>query len=155
VRLSAWRITQRDFAASVFTGEGARLYGGRWNSPGVAIVYTAESRALAALEILVHLESPQLLESYLLFEVTFDESLVQELDRRNLPADWRRSPAPASTRAIGDIWAASADSPILLVPSTLISGEANFLLNPTHPNFAELEISAPEPFTFDPRLVGK
>lgn len=152
---SAWRITKQEHAASAFSGEGARLYGGRWNSPGVSLVYTAQSRALAALEMLVHLESPALLKKYLLFEVGFEPKHLQQLSLDDLPNDWRSDPAPRSTQAIGDAWAKSLVSPVLLVPSVLIPGESNFLLNQRHSRFPELRIGDPVPFEFDPRLVGK
>ena len=152
---SAWRITKQEHTATAFSGEGARLYGGRWNSPGVSLVYTAQSRALAALEMLVHLESPALLKKYLLFEVSFDSSYVQQLSLDDLPTDWRSDPPPSSTQAIGDAWATSLASPVMLVPSVLIPGESNFLLNPRHSQFPELRIGDPVPFEFDPRLVTR
>jgi len=152
---SAWRITKQEHAATAFSGEGARLYGGRWNSPGVSLVYAAQSRALAALEILVHLESPALLKKYLLFEVSFESEDLQQLSLNDLPTDWRSNPAPRSTQAIGDAWAATLASPVLLVPSVLIPGESNFLLNPRHSRFSELRIGDPVPFEFDPRLAAK
>ena len=152
---SAWRITKLEHAATAFSGEGARVYGGRWNTPGVSLVYTAQSRALAALEMLVHLESPSLLKKYVLFEVNFESSHVQQLSLNDLPTDWRSDPAPTSTQAIGDAWAMSLASPVLLVPSVLIPGEFNFLLNPRHSQFSELRIGDPVPFEFDPRLASK
>jgi RES domain-containing protein len=153
--LSAWRIVAERHAAQAFSGEGARVYGGRWNSPGVAMVYTAQSRSLAALEILVHLESPQLLRKYLLFEVVFDAALVFELDRGVLPADWRDNPVPLSTQAIGDRWVARAAVPVMCVPSAIIADENNFLLNLKHPEFKRLKIHEPVRFAFDSRLVRR
>ena len=83
-RITAWRIVKRKRARAAFTGEGARLYEGRWNSAGVAIVYTAASQSLAALEMVVHLESSELLDSYVVFEVGIDESLVARVDPSQL-----------------------------------------------------------------------
>ena len=94
--VTAWRICKRRYAATAFDGEGAKRFGGRLNSKGVAIVYTAESVALAALEMLVHLESADLLARYLVRSARFDDSLVSDLDRRKLPKSWRQSPTPAS-----------------------------------------------------------
>jgi RES domain-containing protein len=152
VKLSAWRIVQARHAAHAFSGAGARLYGGRRNSPGVAMIYTAQSRALAALEILVHLEAPLLLASYELFEVRFDERTVNTLAAADLPADWRDDPIPVSTQRLGDKWAQSAASPVLRVPSALIPQESNYLLNPLHPAFKSVEIREPAAFAFDRRL---
>jgi RES domain-containing protein len=152
--LSVWRITKQKHAGSAFTGEGARLYGGRWNTPGTAIIYTAQSQALAVLEILVHLDSPELLKAYVLFEVSMEESLVVDLDRSALPKNWRSEPPPARVQAMGDAWVESADSVVLRVPSVIVPGESNFLLNPRHPDFIRVQIAKPIPFQFDSRLSG-
>ncbi len=135
------------------TGEGARLYGGRWNPPGVAMVYAAESRALAALEMLVHLQSQKLLASYVAIELRFNAKIVENLPVASLPDDWRSDPAPLSTQAIGSAWVTSNRLPVLRVPSVLIPEEFNYLLNPRHPGFAEIEIGDAVLFTFDPRLA--
>lgn len=153
--LTAWRIVKRKLASEAFSGEGARLYGGRWNSPGVRMVYTAESRSLAALEILVHLESLELLSQYVVFEVSFDASLVTRIQEGNLPPDWQAEPAPSELRAIGDSWAASRASAVLQVPSAIIPSESLFLLNPLHKDFSKLAIGQPLPIRIDPRLLRK
>jgi RES domain-containing protein len=155
VTLSAWRIVKRKLASEAFSGEGARLYGGRWNSPGVRMVYSAESRSLAALEILVHLESPELLSQYVVFEVSFDETLVTTTEESKLPDDWQAEPPLAALRAIGDAWAASHASAVLQVPSAIIPDESLFLLNPLHDDFSKLAIGEPLPFRMDPRLLRK
>jgi RES domain-containing protein len=155
VIVSAWRIVKRRLAKDAFSGEGARLYGGRWNSPGVSVVYTAQSQSLAALELLVHLETPDLLLEYVLIEARFDSSLITRLGKSDLPADWRASPAPASTRAIGDAWIAEEPSPVLEVPSAVIPVENIFLLNPQHSGFAKIEMGSPIDFEFDPRLIDR
>jgi RES domain-containing protein len=151
--LSAWRITKQKHAKSAFTGEGARLYGGRWNSPGTAMIYTAQSKSLAVLEVLVHLDSSELLKKYVLFEVVIDPSCVRELALSSLPRNWKASPAPARVRAIGDDWVAGGSSVVLRVPSTLVPGESNFLLNPRHSSFLQLLFGKPLPFQFDPRFA--
>ena len=152
---SAWRITKQKHAKSAFTGEGARLYGGRWNSPGTAMIYTAQSQSLAVLEVLVHLDSPELLKKYLLFEVAVDEAYVDELDPSKLPRNWKADPAPSKVQTIGDDWAAGGASAVLRVPSTLVPGESNFLLNPRHPDFRKLRIGKALPFLFDPRFANR
>jgi RES domain-containing protein len=83
--VTAWRITKRKHARNAFTGEGAREFGGRWNNPGTAIVYTAQSQSLAALEMLVHLDSSELLEKYVLIGVEFDPSLIRLVELSALP----------------------------------------------------------------------
>ncbi len=94
--IESWRIDRKLYRATAFTGEGARLYGGRWNSQGVSVVYTAEHRSLAMLEILVHLRKPK---DYELYSVKFDESLVQELARPKPSSKLgRRTPPPVIRR---------------------------------------------------------
>jgi len=153
--VKAWRITQQKHARTAFRGEGARLYGGRWNSPGVPIVYVAQSRSLAMLEVLVHLDTPALLRKYVFLEATFDASLVTDVERSSLPKNWRSDPVPPSVQAVGDRWAASGASAVLRVPSALVPDESNFLLNPRHADFGKIEVSRPRPFRFDARLKGR
>ena len=147
----AWRITKQKHARSAFSGEGARLYGGRWNSKGRAVVYASESRALALTEMLVHLEAESLLLHYVLFRCEFDESLVQSIDSAGLPKNWAADPPPNRNHAIGDKWIDSAASAVLRVPSAVVLGEMNYLLNPAHPDFAKIAIGA-QKFKIDKRL---
>lgn len=149
----AWRIIRRKFVKAAFSGEGARRFGGRWNSPGRAAVYTAQSQALAALEILVHLDSEELLQNYVAIPVTIPERLITQVHLSALPKNWRAYPASRATRAIGDAWLTQAASPVLQVPSTIIPSESNFLLNPAHRQFPKIRIGKPVRFHFDPRLV--
>ncbi len=153
--LVVWRISKRKHARNAFTGEGAREFGGRWSNPGTAIVYTAQSQSLAALEMLVHLESSELLEKYVLFEVEIDRSLIAQVEPSHLPRNWRADPPPAQVRVLGDEWALAATSAVLQVPSALVPGENNFLLNPQHSDFPRLRIGKLLPFHFDPRLANK
>jgi RES domain-containing protein len=155
LKISAWRITKRKHAKAAFTGEGARLYGGRWNSPGSRVVYAAESQSLAVLEMLVHLDSAEILKQYVLFEIEIDASRIVTVDKAKLPRNWRADPAPERVRAIGDSWIATGASAVLRVPSALVPGESNFLLNPSHPDFARLIICKPLSFQFDLRLAGR
>lgn len=151
--VTAWRITKRKYKDAAFTGAGARKYGGRWNSPGTAIVYTAETQSLAILEMLVHVETPDLLPEYVLIGVEIDESLVRELDRSKLPRNWRAQPAPLELRKFGDEWLAAGQSAVLRVPSALVPGESNFLVNPAHPDFSKLTIRDAISFALDERLA--
>ena len=117
------------------------------------MVYTGGSLSLAALELLVHLESFQILKDYVCIPVGFDDSLVRRLDRAQLPADWREDPAPPSTKDIGDSWVASLGSAVFAVPSVIVPEDDNFLLNPAHPGFKSLDIGQPQTFGYDPRLI--
>jgi RES domain-containing protein len=147
-----WRIVKSARTATAFDGEGARLYGGRWNSPDTPMVYTAQNQSLAALELLVHLSAAQLLLSYSSIPVDFDLAWVEVVDPGALPSDWRAYPPPTALQELGDRWIAEQRSAVLQVPSALIPAELNFLLNPNHPDFAQVTIGPPTPFQFDPRL---
>lgn len=151
--ITAWRIYLPKHAASAFTGDGARLFGGRFNSRGVPVVYTAGSISLAALELLVHLRSADVLSMYQLRSVTFDVALVTKLDPRRLPKTWRRYPASAAVRRIGDEWIAAGVSAVLEVPSVVVESESNYLLNPAHPDFGRIVIGNAKRFRFDARLL--
>ncbi len=150
MKLQAWRIVKAKHAATAFSGEGARLYGGRWNSAGVSLVYTSSTQALAALESLVHLNPPVIFK-YTAISLEFEAELVEKVTA--LPPGWALSPAPPSTRTLGDLWAKEARSAVLELPSAIIPGESNFLLNPAHPDFKKIVIGKPVPFSFDPRLL--
>lgn len=147
-----WRITKSSLASTAFDGEGARLHGGRWNSPGTAVVYTAQSESLAALELLVHLQSSHLLLSYCSIAADFDAALIEAVDPASLPADWRESPAPAALQEIGDRWVTERRSVVLQVPSAIVPSEVNYLIAPGHRDFRRVRLSSVRPFALDPRL---
>jgi RES domain-containing protein len=139
-------------ARSAFSGSGARIYGGRWNSPGTAMVYTAGSISLAMLEMLVHLHKSQLFLRYLVFSVRFDENIVTTIDPRSLPRGWQSSPPPVAAQAVGDRWILQGSSPILRVPSAVVPDEWNYLINPVHPAFTKITIGRAKRVQFDGRL---
>lgn len=147
-----WRICRRRYAADAAAGEGARLYGGRWNSRGVRVVYASTSLALAALETFVNLE-PNLQPGDLVSiegEVP-DKLMVERLDMKVLPAKWYRTRSE-SLRRHGDEWIQAGRSVALLVPSAAVRGDWNLLLNPVHADFRKVKFAAPVPFVFDTRM---
>jgi RES domain-containing protein len=85
--------------------------------------------------------------------VEFDDALVEKIAPATLPAEWQDEPPPPSTKAVGDIWVSQARSAVLELPSVIIPGELNFLLNPSHPDFKKIVIGKPDPFSFDPRRL--
>ena len=149
----AWRFVKAKHQEQAFAGEGARQFAGRWNNPGAPIVYAASGISLALLELLAHLEDASILSSYVLFRADINEKLVETLDDASLPNDWRASPAPPSTRAIGDHWFQGSRSAVLSVPSAVSPLERNYLINPAHPDFRKIKISGPLEYAFDPRIV--
>jgi len=147
-----WRICRRRYAAEAMSGVGARLYGGRWNSRGVNVVYASTSLALAALETFVNLE-PNLQPADLVSingEIP-DGVEVLRLDPATLPAGWHES-RDESLRHFGDDWIRRGKTVALLVPSAAIRGEWNLLLNPAHSDFPRITLGAPERFEFDARM---
>jgi len=150
--LSAWRIVREKHAAMAFSGEGAAEFGGRWNLPGVRVAYTSGSQALAALELLVHL-NPPVPFTYKVIRIQFDESLVDQILPAALPPDWTVEPPSLSTQRIGSRWAQEFRSAVLAVPSTIIASETNYLVNPIHPDFQKIKLSPPQSFAFDRRLI--
>lgn len=152
MKITAWRIVQPRYLQTAFDGLGASRYPGRWNERGIPIVYTAGSLSLAALEMLVHLPGPNILQKYQSIPVSFDEALCRQLSPTDLPPDWTDDPAPPSTRALGTQWIADVSSVVLAVPSAVVPIELIFLINPHHPEFPELTIGEGRQFHFDPRL---
>lgn len=150
---TAWRIVKKRHVESAFDGEGARRYGGRWNSPGTAVVYVAQSRALALLEVLAGIRSMRPSSAYVLIPVDFDEALIRALDLNQLPDEWNQSPPQPSLQRIGDKWVGQQESVILEVPSVIVPGEYDYLLNPGHADFGRVHLGAPQELSIDPRLT--
>ena len=149
---SAWRLTKTKYLSTAWDGEGAKKAGGRWNSPGVPVVYASGSLSLALVEVLVHLPA-KILPAYSALSLEFDTSLVTVVAPGQLPRNWKDSPPPPTTQGIGDDWVAGGTSAVLRVPSVVVPGEFNFILNPAHRDFGRIRIGTPLPFPFDPRLV--
>jgi len=150
--ITAWRLCKRKRAAEAFDGRGAEKTPGRWNTTGLRAIYTAESRSLAALEVLANAEDKSLLTAvpWAMIPVQFDPVLV--CAPKKFPEDWRQVPAPESTRNFGALWLKELRSVVLRVPSAVTLGEFNYLLNPLHPDFSKIKIGSPEAFSFDARL---
>ncbi len=154
--MRVWRMCREKYAASAFSGEGARLFAGRWNPKGVAMVYCSTSLALAALELFVHLDpsvAPEDLVS-MAAEVPGNLASIPRMNAHELPAGWRATENLA-LREMGKAWVESGSSVALLVPSAVIDEEWNVLLNPAHPDFALIRTDASKPFYFDARMFSR
>lgn len=149
--MRTWRICRAIYAAEAFSGEGARRFGGRWNSRGVPMVYASTSLALAAIELFVHLEPNQEPDDLVSISATLPAGEpARRIEPDQLPDDWKSEPGPL--RAIGDQWIRERSTLAIEVPSAALSQEWNVLLNPLHPAVAELKIDVPKPFRFDARM---
>ncbi|MFM8620304.1 MAG: RES family NAD+ phosphorylase [Opitutaceae bacterium] len=150
-----WRIEKAVFAREVRAGNGARLYGGRWNSPGRPAVYCAGSLSLAMLEVLAHLRTEEAAgDKRFYYPVEVDSRSLESIAPAALPRGWRSALNPTPCRRIGDAWLEKGRSVALQVPSALVAGEFNCLLNPAHPNYASaVRWSTASPLEIDARLL--
>lgn len=149
--MRVWRLVRVRHAIAAFSGEGAARFGGRWNSRGIRMVYASGSLSLAALETLVHL-NPLMPLRYVAIPVDFDVDQLEVLPEAALPKDWAARPPGFATQRLGDAWISRFSAVVWAVPSVIVPGERNYLLNPRHPEFSRLRIGTPESFAFDPRL---
>ncbi len=147
-----WRIVKEKHAKSAFSGEGARIFEGRWNSAGVRVVYCSEHLSLAALEILVHTQPVMVRDKFHAFRVTWDDALMTTIELKKLPKGWNVQPPGPVSKNIGDEWIRSERSAVLAVPSIIVPQERTFLLNPKHRDFRKIKIKDERDFALDPRL---
>lgn len=150
--LTVWRLVTARFAKSAFSGEGARLYGGRWNRKGVSLVYSAGTQSLAMLEMLV--QDEPLRARYVMIEARIPKGMtIDRIKIEDLPSDWRDIAAREKLQAIGTQWARKRSAAVLAVPSAVVPAETNYLLNPLHADFRRIKIGKPQKFETDLRLI--
>ncbi|GAB3531225.1 RES family NAD+ phosphorylase [Pontibacter brevis] len=138
------------------SGRGAELAGGRWNSKGVALLYTSESIALCTVEIAVHMPLGIVPADYYLISIHIPDSApTKELAVEELPADWKSFPHANSTQEIGDAFVLESEYLVLKVPSATVQGTYNYLVNPRHAAFGTIATIEAVPFEFDKRLFVK
>jgi RES domain-containing protein len=152
--IRVWRLCQARHQASAFSGEGARLFGGRWHFKGQAAVYTASTQSLAALEILAHVDTDLVPNNFVVFAVDIPDQdiAISHVFDSVLPLDWREAYPPLGCQLVGSDWIKQANTAVLMVPSAIIPQENNVILNPAHPDFLKLTIHLPTVFNFDHRL---
>jgi RES domain-containing protein len=150
-----YRVLRKAYARSPLDGEGAFLYGGRWSSPGTRLAYTSEHQSLAMLEYFVHLDPGDAPPDLVLVTAELPDDLpAKVIAADELPASWRRSPAPAELARIGDEFVAEAKHCVLVVPSALAPHENNWLLNPQHRDFRRVAVHGVEALSYDPRMFA-
>lgn len=149
-----YRLAKAKYSATL-SGKGAEQSGGRWNSKGVFMIYTSDSRALCTTEIAVHTPLGLLPLDYKIIIIDIPDSIkVLNLAASKLPAEWKLIPHSGSTQKIGDDFIRKNRATVLRVPSAVVSGDFNFLLNPMHADFSKIRIKKIEDFGFDARLFG-
>lgn len=142
--------------AKDLSGKGAEKFGGRWNSKGVAILYSSDSRALCTAEIAVHTPLGILPTDYELTTIQIPENtIIPELEISELPKNWKAIPHSHATQEIGDRFIDDDHFLAIKVPSAVVQGEFNYLINPSHADFKSITILKTEAFTFDERLFNR
>lgn len=148
--MQAFRIADRRF--SIFDGTGARIAGGRWNSPGRPVIYAAETFAGSVLEVLVHSNLGRVPRTHAAVEITIPDGVSREVVRSDAVQGWDAEDQIVS-RLYGDQWLEELRTAVLLTPSVVTRGrERNVLLNPEHPEFKRITASEPEDVVWDERL---
>ena len=142
--------------ANDLSGKGAETSGGRWNSKGIPLIYTSESRALCTAEIAVHTPLGNIPYDYMLITIEIPDAIkITHLDPETLPGDWKSYPHSHDTQLIGDNFVLRNEFLILRVPSVIVPGEFNYLLNPKHQDIKMIKVKSVESFNFDERLFVK
>jgi RES domain-containing protein len=147
-----YRLCKHQYSINI-SGSGAETYGGRWNSPGVAALYTAESRSLAVIEFTVGAQIALPPTDLVLLSIGLPESApIATLESRSLPSDWKKYPRPISTQLLGDRYFNGLDHLAIKVPSVVVPQESIIVLNPHHPAMKNVKIVKTEKLIADERL---
>lgn len=150
--MRVFRLSRKKYAADL-SGKGAAIFGNRWNSNGVEMLYSAESRALAMAEVVVHLSIATLPDDYQMIEIEIPETIqIKVLQESRLKDGWNSNPPRTLTQTIGDSFILSNKNCVLKVPSAVVKGDFNYLLNPNHPEIVKIEIKNITEFPFDTRI---
>ena len=149
-----YRISKTRYATDL-SGEGAKLYGGRWNNKLVPCIYTSESRALALLEYTVNINIDEIPRALSIITLDIPSEDIYELKQSQLPGDWQDVPAPSSTKDFGSRLLNEAKNAVIKIPSAIIANEFNYILNPKHPYSKNLKITEIKDFVYDIRIKSK
>ncbi|HWZ36593.1 MAG TPA: RES family NAD+ phosphorylase [Mucilaginibacter sp.] len=149
-----YRLARQAFVRDL-SGYGAEKTGGRWNSKGRAVLYTAASRALAMVEVAVHVPLGIIPINYFIAEIDIPEKDILALSSIDLPANWNSNPFIKDTQLMGDSFLKKAEHLVLQVPAASVPGDFNYLINPRHPDFSKVKLKSIEPFVFDVRLFKR
>jgi len=152
--MRVYRIAKEQYIKDL-SGEGSRLYGGRWNNKGTRIIYTAESRSLATVEYLVHVPLQIIPRDLYIAEIDVPDVEIEIVEPASLETNWQDYPSPKLIRDIGDTWQRDNKTLLLRVPSAVIKNEWNILVNPEHKQFHKVKIVSIESYSFDARLLHR
>jgi RES domain-containing protein len=148
-----YRLSKQQYQKDL-SGKGAEIYGGRWNSKGKALLYTSGSRSLALTECLVHL-TPGIIPKFILVTLEIPQDLpIGEIIPENLPKNWLAYPPILETQKIGNKFINDNEFLTLKVPSAIVKGEFNYIINPNHKDFNKIKPISNDPFDFDTRLLS-
>lgn len=150
-----FRLSKSKYSKDL-SGRGAEKSGGRWNSKGTVMVYTSESRALCTTEIAVHTQLGILPKDYVLVSIKIPDDLkTHTLNLKGIPDDWNSIPNSGSTQDLGDHFVRANNFAVMKVPSAVVPGDFNYLINPFHPDSSKIKITKTEIFSFDKRMFLK
>lgn len=149
-----YRLARQTFIHDL-SGYGAEKTGGRWNSKGRPVLYTAASRALAMVEVAVHVPLGIIPVNFFIAALDIPEKDMLQLQPGDLPNNWNSNPFTKGTQLIGDDFLRKAEHLILQVPAASVPGDFNYLVNPRHPDFSKVKVKSIDPFVFDVRLFKR
>ena len=149
--MEVFRLSRKKYASSL-NGIGASIRGGRWNSKGVQMIYTAANRALAMAEVAVHFTYATLADDYMMLIIRVPDTSMGSIEAKHLPKDWNSFPHKSKTQNVGDRFIVEGKHLLLKVPSVVVYGEYNYLINPNHPDFKKIKVTDADKFPFDRRL---
>jgi len=150
--MQVYRLSRKKYASEL-SGIGASKSGNRWNSKGTEIIYCANSRALAMAEVSVHISLINLPKDFVMLEIDIPKSItIQALNEKDLPENWNYFPQTYKTQKLGDTFIYSNENCILKVPSAVVKGDYNYLINSRHHDFKKIKILNSYEFPFDKRL---
>jgi RES domain-containing protein len=150
--MNVYRITTAEWAG-ILDGEGAKETGGRWNSVGYPLLYTARYASTALVEVMVHVDLDLMPDDYRLVTIEVpDDAPFRTIRSADFPPDWRSVPEHPWFKATGDVWIQTQDTLSLVVPSAVVPLDSNIMINPMHPDWKRCRVSNVEPFPIDARL---
>lgn len=150
-----FRLLNQNYGSGL-SGAGAMIAGGRWNSPGISMIYTSETRALCTAEVAVNLPLGTFPSGYEMVSINIpDDILLTEILESDLPSGWKVFPLTIITQKIGDDFIIQGKFLIMKVPSVVVQGDSNYLINPRHTEFNRIEIVKKEPYEFDDRFFNR